>query len=301
MRIIKLFKKELKDIDEYDISQIETNPMNFESLTIEYKVKFDGNAAELIRDIVQFANGYEEGYILFGISDDPISIIGIEKNEIEGLKNIINDLLPKRIEPLISPFPQYQAVPLASGKYVFIIKIFPKEYGIYGIRQSDDMNNRNYYRYEFYRRLDGNKHRMNIESVVELIESKNRGLQKQLSITIHGSYLLAQPGHQAELYIGIKAVNKSVRPIIINSYLLEIPEKEKRVLISPFHPEHLMICSRLPYKLEDGESCQAYLSRQSFEETMNQEGWSYPLKIRGVFGTNDGEFLSEIIELKDRE
>ena len=291
-----MFEKKVEDIDENDLRNMEADPMNFESFQIEYKVKFDGDAAELRRDIVQFASGFEEGYIFFGISDDPIKIVGIEKKEVDRLKTVMNDVLPKRIEPILSPFPQYQAVPLASGRYVFIIKIFPKEYGIYGIRQSDDMNNRNYYRYEFYKRMDGSKHRMNIEEIVDLIESKGKGPEKYLETSIHGAALM--PTIDDNIYIGINAVNKSARPIIINSYGIEVPDTDKKIYISPFHPKNMLICTHLPCKIQDGEACNAFLSRHEFERIMNDEGWSYPINVRAYYETNDGKFFSDEIELR---
>lgn len=294
---MNLFDKELKDIDENDLWQMETDPMNFESLQIEYKVKFDGDAGELQRDVVQFANGFEEGHILFGISDDPITLVGIEKNEVDGLKTVLNDVLPRRIEPILSPFPQYHAVPLASGKYVLIIKIFPKEDGIYGIRQSDDMNNRNYYRYEFYTRLDGSKHRMNIEAIVDLIENKSKGQKKQMEVSVHGAAIM--PTLDDDVYIAIEAVNKSVRPIIVKSYGLDIPKTGKVVyyIATTFKPKYLEINTHLPCKLEDGESCKGFLSRKDFEGLISEEGWDYPIEARAIFNTNDGKFYSELIEL----
>ena len=110
------------------------------------------------------------------------------------------------------------------------------------------MNNRNYYRYEFYKRLDGSKHRMNIEAIVDLIESKSKGEKKQLEASIHGTVIVAPPGQKAEVNIGIKAVNKSERPIVIKMYYIDVPKEEKKVGISPFHPEHLMKCSQLPWR-----------------------------------------------------
>ncbi|MHA1249006.1 MAG: ATP-binding protein [Candidatus Helarchaeota archaeon] len=298
---MKLFDKELKEIDENNLRKMEADPMNFESLQIEYKVKFDGNAGELRRDVVQFANGFEDGYILFGISDDPITIVGIEKKEVDILKTVLNDVLTKKIEPILSPFPQFHAVPLASGNYVFIIKIFPKEHGIYGIRQSDDMNNRNYYRYEFYTRMDGSKHRMNIEEIVNLIESKSKGEKKQLEVSIHGVAIM--PTIDDDVYISIKAVNKSVRPVIINSYGIDIPKKGKVIIFTPtiLQQKYFMINTRLPYKLDDGESCQAFLSRKDLKEMMIREGWDYPIEARAIFYTNDGKFYSEIIEIQEIE
>ena len=66
MKKIKLFEKELKDVNESDLRKMETDPLNFESFQNEYKVTFDGNLPELRRDVVQFANGFEEGYIFLG-------------------------------------------------------------------------------------------------------------------------------------------------------------------------------------------------------------------------------------------
>ncbi len=296
---MELFNKELKEINEKDLRKMEADPINFESLQIEYKVRFDGDAGELQRDVVQFANGFEDGYILFGISDDPITIVGIEKNGLAGLKTVLNDVLPKRIEPILTPLPEFHAVPLASGKYVFIIKIFPKEYGIYGIRQSDDMNNRNYYRYEFYKRMDGSKHRMNIEAIVDLIETKSKGGKKQLEASIHGAAIM--PTLDDDVYISVKAVNKSVRPIIIKSYGIDIPKKGKVIYFVPtaYQPKNLMINSPIPCKLEDGDSCQAFLSRTDLKEMMIREGWDYPIEARAIFNTNDGKFYSDVMELQE--
>jgi len=54
-----------------------------------------------------------------------------------------------------------------------MIKIEPKPYGAYGIRKSDNMSKpRDYKTFEFYKRLDGSKHQMDIEEIVELIETK---------------------------------------------------------------------------------------------------------------------------------
>lgn len=301
MKKIKLFEKDLKDVDESDLNKMVTDPLNFESLQIEYKVAFDGDLAELQRDVVQFANGFEEGYIFFGISDDPITIVGIEKNQVDGLKTALNDALPKRIEPIFTPFPHYHPIPLANGKYVVIIKIFPKEFGIYGIRQSDNMNNRNYYRYEFYKRMDGSKHRMNIEAIVDLIENKSKGGKKQLEASIHGAAIM--PTIDDDVYIGINAVNKSVRPIIVNSYGIDIPQKGWVIYFiqTPYQPKYSKINDLLPCKLEDGESCKAFLSRNDLEEIIKEKGWNYPFEARALFNTNDGRFYSETIEIRDME
>lgn len=212
------------------------------------------------------------------------------------MKNILNDVLPKKIDPILSPFPKYQAVPLSNGKYVFIIEIYPKSYGVYGIRVHEDLTNRNYKKYEFYNRMDGSKHQMNIEELVELIESKSRGKKKLLEVSIHGGTVI---GGYDDVFISIKAVNKSERPIVVKSYGISVPGKEKVVYISPTHPELMFLNTKLPIKLEDGEDCIAYIDRPSFEIIMKKEGWSYPIQVQGVFTTNDGKYFSEDIILKE--
>ena len=42
MKKIELFDKELKDVNESDLRKMETYPLNFESLQIEYKVLLMG-------------------------------------------------------------------------------------------------------------------------------------------------------------------------------------------------------------------------------------------------------------------
>lgn len=234
------------------------------------------------------------GYIIFGISNDPIQVIGIEKNEVDILKNILNDVLPKKIDPILSPFPQYQAVPLSNGKYVFIIEIFPKSYGVYGIRVHEDLTNRNYKRYEFYNRMDGSKHQMNIEEIVELIESKSRGKKKHLEAIIHGTGSISNFN---DIFISVKAVNKSERPIIIRSYGINLPDYDYNIFISSTHPKLRLINTPLPSKLEDGESCEAFIERSYFEKMMTDEGWNYPIIVKAYFNTNDGAFYSNEITL----
>ena len=166
------FGKPLNKLVEEDLKKMESDPLNFESLLIEYKLMYNGDPSELRKDILQFANGTETGYLVYGVLDDPIQVVGIEKSEVDPLKTTLNEVLQNRIDPNLNPFPSYYVVPLSNGKYVFIIEIHPKPRGIYGLRQNDNSSNRGYYRYEFLKRMDGSKHLMNIQDVVELIEKK---------------------------------------------------------------------------------------------------------------------------------
>lgn len=83
---MELLSKNFKKITEQDLRELESNPANFENYKIEYKFKYDGNADELRRDIVQFANGNSIGYLFYGWSNNPIKIVGIDKNEVDNLK-----------------------------------------------------------------------------------------------------------------------------------------------------------------------------------------------------------------------
>ena len=177
---MELFSKDFKKITEKDLRELESNPANFENFEIEYKLKYDGNPDELRRDIVQFANGNSIGYLFYGWSNNPIKIVGIDKNEVDDLKNVLNNALKHNMDPQLFPFPKYHPVSLSNRKYALLIKIVPKERGIYGIRLSDNPSKEKFKTYEFYQRMDGTKHKMNVEDIVDLIQSKMSG-QKQLS------------------------------------------------------------------------------------------------------------------------
>ena len=45
--IVKLFEKRFEDFKENDLKKMEADPVNFESLQIEYKIEFDGDVIEL--------------------------------------------------------------------------------------------------------------------------------------------------------------------------------------------------------------------------------------------------------------
>ncbi|MCF2141620.1 MAG: ATP-binding protein [Candidatus Lokiarchaeota archaeon] len=173
---MKLLNKTLKTITVEDILEIDNQPENFESLQIEYMIKFDGNTSELRNDFIQFANSHQDGILIFGIQDDPKRIIGIEKNEVDGIKKVLNNVLKKMVSPILSPFPEYRAIRINEEKYVFLINIKAKEIGIYAIQGNDNPNHKDYYKYQFWIQLDGNKHRMNIHELVELIEQKKNEL-----------------------------------------------------------------------------------------------------------------------------
>ncbi|KKM72907.1 hypothetical protein LCGC14_1415800 [marine sediment metagenome] len=172
---MELFSKNFSEISEEDINNIVSNPNNFEDFQIEYKLDYDSDADELRRDITQFTNGFKIGYIIYGMADNPIKIVGIERNRVDALKVVLNNVLNMKISPLLTPLPEYNPVPLSNGKFIFIIKIEPKSYGVFGIRKTNNMSSpRDYKTFEFYKRLDGSKHQMDTDELAELIETKAR-------------------------------------------------------------------------------------------------------------------------------
>jgi len=292
-----MFSKDLQKLDEKDLHEIEKISFSFEDLHIEFKFKYSNNSDELRKDIIQFANSDREGYIFYGVQEDPLKFVGLERKDIDNLKIHLNNVLPRKIDPVLSPFPTYKIIELANGKFVFCIKIFPKKRGIYAIRLSDNPSNSKFKVYEFYKRLDGSKHQLKIEEVVELIESKNTGSKKLLEVSIHPTSLIQIDLN--DVFITIKAVNKSVRPIVVNSYGLYFVKEEYIYFILANSIPNRGLCDWLPKKLLDGESCQALISRNNFEQEMKENKWSYPLEVKAFFHTNDGRFYSNSIELKD--
>lgn len=292
-----MFSKDLQKFNENDLREIEKISFNLEDLQVEFKFKYDNNSDELRRDVIQFANNDREGYIFYGVQEDPLKIVGLERKDIDNLKIHLNNVLPRKIDPVLSPFPMYKIIELANGKFVFCIKIFPKERGIYAIRLSDNPSNSKFNVYEFYKRLDGSKHQLKIEEVVELIESKSTGSKKLLEVSIHPTALTDID--LKDVFITIKAVNKSVRPIVVMSYGLYIVKEGYIYFIIANSIPNRYLCDRLPKKLLDGEACQALISRKYFEQEMKNNKWKYPLEVKVFFDTNDGRFYSDSIELKD--
>ncbi len=292
-----MFSKDLQKFNENDLREIEKISFNFEDLQVEFKFKYDNNSDELRRDVIQFANSDREGYIFYGVQEDPLKFVGLERKDIDNLKIHLNNILPRKIDPVLSPFPTYKIIELANGKFVFCIKIFPKERGIYAIRLSDNPSNSKFNVYEFYKRLDGSKHQLKIEEVVELIESKSTGSKKLLEVSIHPTALTEVD--LKDVFITIKAVNMSERPIVVISYSLYIVKEGYIYFIIANSIPNRYLCDRLPKKLLDGEACQALISRKHFEQDMKKNNWKYPLEVKAFFDTNDGRFYSNSIELKD--
>lgn len=62
----------------------------------------------------------------------------MEYKNVDKIKNTLNNILPRKIDPVLSPFPKFKIIELRNRKFVLCIKVFPKEKGIYAIRLSDN-------------------------------------------------------------------------------------------------------------------------------------------------------------------
>ncbi|MCF2141619.1 MAG: ATP-binding protein [Candidatus Lokiarchaeota archaeon] len=305
------------ELDEALLMKIEADPMNFESFQIEYKIDFHNDVNELRSDIIAFANGSLVGFLFFGIQDSPIKVIGIEKTKVDAIKTILNDVLPKKIDPILSPFPIFKPIPLSNGKYVVAIKIIPKENGIYGIRQGDNPSAPNFLTYEFWVRMDGSKRRLKIEDIEEIILSKGGVEKKKLKVSLNPVTLA--PTITKEAIISIQAVNISTRPIIIQEYGIMHEDEKIKITIAPpkgitsgklfydgftenmleMENPQKILGTDLPKTLNDGESCSAYIIRKKFDELSKENGYTFPLKVKAYFRSNEEMFYSDLIELQE--
>lgn len=292
---MKINSKRIEDISEKDLLEIEEKPI-FEDMQVEFKYDYDNNPDELRKDVIQFANSINGGIIFYGARENPLKFVGLEYKSIDKIKNTINNILPRKIDPVLSPFPTFEIIELSNGKFVLCIIISPKENGIYAIRLSDNPSKSEFNTYEFYTRLDGSKHLMKIEEIVNLIEAKSKGTKKFLDVSILPG-VITEADNMRNIYISIKAVNKGVRQIVITAYGLKVV---KYGTIIDTYLEKLLrknLCDRLPKKLLDGDACRSLYPRKIIDSTIKDLHWEYPLEVKAFFNTNDGIFFSEPIKL----
>ena len=69
-------------------------------------------------------------------------------------------------------------------------------------------------------------------------------------------------------------------------------------LSSMNNPQNIL-GTKLPTKLEDGDSCSAYIKRVDFENQSKESGYSLPTKVKAYFRTNEDIFYSDLIELSE--
>ncbi len=169
--------KPILDWTEKDLKKLRKSSHNLEDKNLEYKERYSKDPDELRRDIVSFANTDIGGYILFGIQDDPFEIIGMEREEVDNLKNTINNIIWRSIDPHLDPPPDLNPIYLSNGLYILGMQIFPKKQGLYGIRKSDNPNNSDFKFYTFWVRMDGNKNQLTMKEVNSYMPGYYEGIE----------------------------------------------------------------------------------------------------------------------------
>jgi len=104
-----------------------------------------------------------------------------------------------------------------------------------------------------------------------------------------------------DIYIIVRAVNKSVRPITVLSCGFFFVEEG----IYIFKPDesssyaYFEVPKPFSVKLEDGDGCHGNFPSAYLEDQMKKNGITYPIKIQAFFDTYDGRFFSEIRLLEE--
>ena len=176
-----IFTKEIDQITEKDLEELEKKPNSFESHRLEYKTFFDitdnSHKNEILRDIIAFVNSSYDSLLIYGITDNR-KLVGMAITyDFDGDKfqNFLMNKIRTSIEPNILPFIQAQSLTLTNGKFVFIIKVLSANNEIFGIKQKLDrtLHGKSTNAYEFWIRSSGNKVEMNLTDVVKRIIRKS--------------------------------------------------------------------------------------------------------------------------------
>ncbi len=285
---------------ENDLKVLQNDPYNLEDMNIEYKEQYNRDTSELRRDVVSFANSETGGYILYGIKDDPFEIIGMTRGEVDKLKNTIDHIINKNIDPRLDPPPISNPIYLYNNLYVLGLQVFPKQSGIYAIRRSSNPNNPDFRLYSFWIRSDCRKRQLSMEEVNSYI-IKTDPYKKRIDVNINFNTFLPDMG--MERLISISGLNKSVRPIVVNSYGFHVEADNDKGLALYIRPPNqhpgTRFNTRLPIKLQDGDSCSAYYSITNLREELSEHNITLPITIKGVINSRDGMFYSEEKELTD--
>ncbi len=296
MKIDKSILTWIKD----DLEVLRDDPYNLEDMNIEYKVQYNRDVHELRRDIVSFANSEVGGYILYGIRDDPFELIGMIRGEVDKLKNTIDHIINLKIDPRLDPPPISHPIYLNNNLYVLGVQVFPKQSGIYAIRRNNHPNNPDFCLYSFWIRSDGCKRQLSMEEVNSYI-IKTDPYKKHIDVKMNFNTYL--PNSSMGRLISINGINKSIRPIVVNSYGFHVEADTDKGLALFIRPPNLhpgtRFNTRLPIKLQDGDSCSAYYSIRNLKEELAEHNITLPITIKGVINSHDGIFYSEEKELTD--
>ena len=236
------------------------------------------------------------GYILYGIRDDPFELIGMTRNKVDNLKNIIDHIINLNIDPHLDPPPIIYPIPLSNGLYVLGVQIFRKEKGLYGIRRVNNPNNPDFRNYSFWIRSDGRKRQLSMEDVNSYI-IRTDPYKKHIEVRVEFG-LMGVKSNLKE-FVSVHGVNKSIRPITVRSYGFLIYINDENELLGlwlpvPNYKYPTTIFNTPPgTRLLDGDRCSGYYPITMFREDINKHNITLPTKIKGVINTNDGAFYSE--------
>ncbi len=285
-----------------DLEFLRDDPYNLEDKNIEYKIQYNGDSDELRKDIISFANSEGGGYILYGVRDDPFELIGISRSQLDHLKNTIDTIININIDPHLDPPPISNPIYLSNGLYILGVQIFPKEKGLYGIRKKNNPNNPNFRYYSFWIRSDGRKRQLSMEEVNYCI-IKTDPYKKYIEVRVDFG-LIGKKGNVEE-FISVNGVNKSIRPITVQSYGFHILDNNNNNwfgfwLPTPNYKYPTTIFNTPPNtKLLDGDKCSGYHPTWMLREDLLSHNITLPTKVKGVINTNDGVFYSEEKDLNE--
>ncbi len=204
-----LFDKKIDDITEDDLLCLEQLPDAFESHRLDYKATYqfknEKHKQEFLRDVLSFANTFQDSMILYGVADNR-KLIGMERrpnfNE-DIMQNQLISLLEESIVPKIKSYIKIQPISVKIDKFVIIVKISSNNNIIYALQQKLDkaIYGKNSSAYEFWYRASGNKNQMNLDEIIKhirfrfkpnltlnhvIINSKRRNLGRLLKRTPTG-------------------------------------------------------------------------------------------------------------------
>lgn len=119
--------------------------------------------------------------------------------------------------------------------------------------------------------------------------------RRMLKVVLSTSDIIVHRPGQTEIVMKLSCSNIGKRPITLNSYGVELPNK-KILMFFNQAPD------RLPKTLKDGEQCVLWKNLKNVSKTMNKEGFSNTIKLRGLFGDVTGKkYFSKKIEFNPAE
>lgn len=92
-----------------------------ESRNVEFKECLPEKSIKYMKSVVAFANG-RGGRIIFGVQDDTLEIVGINKDEVFQTMDMITNAISDSCEPMIIPDITLQEV---EGKTLIVVEILP--------------------------------------------------------------------------------------------------------------------------------------------------------------------------------